>query len=259
MLCKLPLANGPRAGRRCAAVMFALAGVVWSCARTFLLAGGSCAPLVRAPPLVGLRGMRAVAAKAKEVYSSSLPLGAAGPKSGTKAPKQAVVPGSAKSEELVLGQELTGTVTGFKGEAGANLELGVGIPGWLHVSFIKNERVEKPSDVLAVGEEVRVRVVAVTDQSVKVAAVGRDLAIFQKRPLSDYEPGNEIQGRVVGCSGKAVFIDVGAMADGYLSADQIPDFDLSVELKSRFSVGQEVTVKVLEKTNSRLGLTLMGR
>lgn len=62
------------------------------------------------------------------------------------------------AENYAVGNIVTGKVVRFAA-FGAFVELEPGVDGLLHVSQISNERVEKPEDVLKVGQEVTVKVV----------------------------------------------------------------------------------------------------
>ena len=59
-------------------------------------------------------------------------------------------------KKLEVGAVIRGKVTGFK-PFGAFVDLG-GIEGMLHVSELGYARVEKPEDVLALGQEVDVAI-----------------------------------------------------------------------------------------------------
>ncbi|MEX2090529.1 MAG: polyribonucleotide nucleotidyltransferase [Candidatus Paceibacterota bacterium] len=84
--------------------------------------------------------------------------------------------GMAKAKELILevtyepkfGDEFDGTVVSIR-DFGAFVEIMPGRDGMVHVSEIKNERVEKVSDVLKVGQKVHVWVKGVDDVTGKVS------------------------------------------------------------------------------------------
>ena len=66
-------------------------------------------------------------------------------------------------EEPEVGKVYEGTVATIK-DFGAFVTILPGIDGMLHVSQISNKRVEKVSDVLKVGQKVRVKLVAIDDK-----------------------------------------------------------------------------------------------
>ena len=67
-------------------------------------------------------------------------------------------PWSVIEEKYQVGQVVTGKVVRFA-SFGAFVELEPGVDGLLHVSQISKERVEKPEDVLKVGQEITAKVV----------------------------------------------------------------------------------------------------
>ena len=64
---------------------------------------------------------------------------------------------------------------------GAFVELEPGVDALLHVSQISKERVEKPSDVLSIGQEVTVKVVDFNEEN-------RKISLSMKALESDAEP-----------------------------------------------------------------------
>ncbi len=68
--------------------------------------------------------------------------------------------GVEKPEDLKVGMLLPGTVTNVT-DFGAFVDIGVHRDGLVHVSQLADHRVAHPSDVVAVGDQVRVRVVEI--------------------------------------------------------------------------------------------------
>ncbi|CAE8610667.1 unnamed protein product [Polarella glacialis] len=148
--------------------------------------------------------------------------------------------GLRKMEDLCTGEELTGTVTKLK-TAGATLDLGAGMQGFLHVRNLGEGQVEKASDFMAVGDTLQVRVLRIRKGEVDVALA--DFAAFQKRLFSDFAIGEQLQGTVVGVSKVGVFLDVGAVNAAFLAPENVLDFSMSA-LPELFKKGQKLVVKV---------------
>src|SRR6516162_4771301 len=72
------------------------------------------------------------------------------------------------SERTPVGSRIKGKVTKVT-DFGAFVELEPGIEGLIHVSELKEERVENPRDVLQEGQEVEVKVIDINTQDRKVA------------------------------------------------------------------------------------------
>ena len=72
------------------------------------------------------------------------------------------------AEKYAVGNIVTGKVARMT-DFGAFIELEPGIDALLHVSQISRERVEKPSDVLSVGEEIKAKVVDFNGEAQKIS------------------------------------------------------------------------------------------
>lgn len=71
-------------------------------------------------------------------------------------------------ERFAVGTIITGTVARMT-EFGAFIELTKGVDALLHVSQISKEHVEKPSDVLSIGQEVEARIVDFNENDRKIS------------------------------------------------------------------------------------------
>ena len=72
------------------------------------------------------------------------------------------------STKYAVGNEVTGKVARMT-DFGAFVELEPGIDALLHVSQIAKEHIEKPSDVLSVGQEVTAKVVDFNEEGKKIS------------------------------------------------------------------------------------------
>ena len=72
------------------------------------------------------------------------------------------------STKYAVGNEVTGRVARMT-DFGAFVELEPGIDALLHVSQIAREHIEKPSDVLSVGQEVTAKVVDFNEEGKKIS------------------------------------------------------------------------------------------
>jgi len=70
-------------------------------------------------------------------------------------------------EDLQIGMELTGTVRNVV-DFGAFVDIGVKHDGLVHISKIANRYIRHPSEVLSVGDTVKVTVVSVDAQRGKI-------------------------------------------------------------------------------------------
>jgi small subunit ribosomal protein S1 len=122
---------------------------------------------------------------------------------------------------VVMGAELTGkvkTLTPF----GAFVDLG-GIDGLLHVSEMSRRRVTDPKDVVAIGQEVRVKVIKIENDGKRISLSMKDQ---EPDPWFDvaerYTPGTEFTGRIVRSTDFGYFVEVEPGVDGLVHVSQLP-------------------------------------
>lgn len=77
-------------------------------------------------------------------------------------------------ETLEIGQTLEGIVRNIR-DFGAFVDLGHGVDGLVHVSQLSWDRVEKPEDVLELGQKVKVVVRSIDEETGKISLSARDL------------------------------------------------------------------------------------
>ncbi|MBQ9437420.1 MAG: 30S ribosomal protein S1 [Lachnospiraceae bacterium] len=88
-------------------------------------------------------------------------------------------------QKFARGNVVTGKIARMT-DFGAFVELEPGVDALLHVSQISNERVEKPSDVLSVGQEVTAKIVDFNEADHKIS-----LSIKALQPHEDKEPKDD--------------------------------------------------------------------
>ncbi len=72
------------------------------------------------------------------------------------------------AEDYAVGKEITGKVARMT-DFGAFVELAPGVDALLHVSQISRAHVEKPSDVLSVGQEITAKIVDLNEAEKKIS------------------------------------------------------------------------------------------
>lgn len=102
-------------------------------------------------------------------------------------------PWKGAEEKYAIGTIVTGKVARMT-EFGAFIELESGIDALLHVSQISRDRVEKPSDVLKLGEEITAKVVDFSAESHKISLSVRALTAPQ---TADEESEDDSDAEVV--------------------------------------------------------------
>ncbi|MBL8157001.1 MAG: S1 RNA-binding domain-containing protein [Anaerolineae bacterium] len=157
--------------------------------------------------------------------------------------------------ELKEGDRVKGVVTGLR-DFGAFVNLG-GADGLIHVSELAWHRVDHPRDVLKVGDEIDVYVLALDRQSNRIA-------LSRKRLLSDpwedadkrYHEGQLIDGTVTNVVDFGAFIALDNGLEGLLHLSEMGDGSLK-EPYSYVKKGDRLSLRIshLEPEKRRVGFT----
>lgn len=157
-------------------------------------------------------------------------------------------------EELTVGDVVEGKVARMT-NFGAFIDLG-GVDGLVHVSEISYERVSQPSDVLSVGEDVKVKVLGLDPEkerislSIKATQPGPWDAAAQNAP-----EGTVLEGTVRRVVDFGAFVEVFPGVEGLVHVSQISH--QHVENPSDvLKAGDKVQVKVLDVNPERQRLSL---
>ena len=95
-----------------------------------------------------------------------------------------------EAEQYQIGTIVTGKVARMT-DFGAFIELEEGIDALLHVSQIAIEHVEKPSDVLKVGQEITAKIVDFNEETKKISLSVKALEIEKRNEAADVEDSEE--------------------------------------------------------------------
>lgn len=94
------------------------------------------------------------------------------------------------AKKYSVGSIVTGKVARMT-DFGAFIELGVGVDALLHVSQISKEHVQKPSDVLNIGDEVTAMVVDFNEEAKKISLSIKALLLAEEKNNADKEVETE--------------------------------------------------------------------
>ena len=145
--------------------------------------------------------------------------------------------------KLEVGSIVTGKVARLT-SFGAFIDLGV--DGLVHVTELSHERNVSPKSVVSVGDEVEVKVLAIDEEAGRVSL---SLKATTPGPWDGVEQklaaGDVIEGKVKRLTDFGAFVEVLPGIDGLVHISQISHKRVE-NPKDVLSVGQDVTVKVLE-------------
>jgi small subunit ribosomal protein S1 len=145
--------------------------------------------------------------------------------------------------KLAVGDVLEGKVARLT-NFGAFVDLG-GVDGLVHVSQISFDRVDKPSDVLKVGQEVKVKVLNLDEEKNRISL---SIKAALPEPWDDIEDkapeGAVLTGTVRRLTNFGAFVEVFPGVEGLVHISQISHEHIGTP-QEVLSEGQEVQVKVL--------------
>ena len=156
--------------------------------------------------------------------------------------------------ELSVGDVVEGKVARMT-NFGAFIDLG-GVDGLVHVSEISHERVSQPSDVLSVGEDVKVKVLGLDPEKERIS-----LSIKATQPgpweaaASEAPEGTVLEGTVKRVVDFGAFVEVFPGVEGLVHVSQISHKHIA-NPSDVLKAGDKVKVKVLEVNPDKQRLSL---
>jgi len=159
-------------------------------------------------------------------------------------------------DELQEGDVRAGRVTSLA-DFGAFVNID-GADGLVHLSEISWERIEHPNEVLRVGQEVKVRVIAV-DQDRK--RIGLSIRQLQKDPwtlkVADLSEGQLVEGTITHLTKFGAFARLGGDLEGLIHISELSEARIN-HPKEVVKEGDVVTLRVIkvDAERRRIGLSL---
>ena len=146
---------------------------------------------------------------------------------------------------LAEGQIIEGTVKNLT-DYGAFVDLG-GIDGLLHVTDIAWRRVNHPSEVLTIGQQVKVRIIKINHETHRISLGMKQL---QEDPWSNiearYQVGQKLKGRVTNIADYGAFVELEPGIEGLIHVSEMSWTKKNVHPGKIVSTSQEVEVMVLD-------------
>ncbi len=148
-------------------------------------------------------------------------------------------------QNLAEGQVVDGVVKNIT-DYGAFVDLG-GIDGLLHVTDIAWKRVNHPSDVLAVGQTVKVQIIRINPETQRISLGMKQL---DKDPwdivIERYTVGARVKGKVTNITDYGAFIELEDGIEGLVHVSEMSWTKKNVHPGKILSTSEEVEVQVLE-------------
>ena len=156
---------------------------------------------------------------------------------------------------LTEGQEVDGVVKNIT-EYGAFVDLG-GVDGLLHVTDMAWRRVNHPSEILTIGETIKVQVIKINKDTHRISLGMKQL---QEDPWDAVEAkfslGSVHQGRVTNITDYGAFVELEAGVEGLVHVSEMSWTKKNVHPGKIVSTSQEVEVMVLEIDSAKRRVSL---
>ncbi len=155
-----------------------------------------------------------------------------------------------------VGDRIDGTVSRIV-DFGAFVDLG-GVDGLIHISEMSWGRVKKVTDVLSVGDSVKVTVLDVNPEKGKISLSLKDLnADPWLTAAVKYAVGNVVTGKVVRMVPFGAFVELEEGVDGLVHISQIA-YKHVEKPEDELEIGQEIQAKVtdLDLENKKISLSI---
>lgn len=154
-------------------------------------------------------------------------------------------------KDLKPRMRLSGKITQV-GLSGAFVDIGLSQNGWVHISQLSKDPVNRVAEVVEPGDEVTVWIKKVDRRKERI-----NLTMIEppERVFSDLKPDMIIKGKVTRLARFGAFVDIGVGRDGLVHISELASG--YVENPSEIvSVGEEVEVKVLSVDRGRRQIEL---
>ncbi|WP_338934603.1 30S ribosomal protein S1 [Lactobacillus helveticus] len=160
------------------------------------------------------------------------------------------------ASQLVVGDVIEGKVSRLT-NFGAFIDVG-GVDGLVHISEISYKHVDKPSDVLKAGQDVKVKVIGIDNDRHRIS-----LSIKQTEPspfeqaTADLNKGDVFEGEVKSLTNFGAFVEVADDIQGLVHVSEISNKHVD-KPSDVLKVGQTVKVKVLniDPSDRRISLSI---
>lgn len=146
--------------------------------------------------------------------------------------------------DIEVGKEYTGKVKSIT-NFGVFVDLGA-VDGLIHISELSWKKINRPSDVVKVGQEIKVRILGFDKEKQKVSLGYRkaeDNPWFNVE--NRYSVGDTVEGKIVRLVPFGAFVELEEGVEGLVHISQISNVRLG-KPDEVLSVGQKVQMKVLE-------------
>src|SRR6187431_1358874 len=158
-------------------------------------------------------------------------------------------------DKLAEGQVIDGVVKNIT-DYGAFVDLG-GIDGLLHVTDMSYKRVNHPSEVIAIGDVVKVQIIRINADTQRISLGMKQLESDPWEGVAaKYPVGAKVSGTVTNITEYGAFVELEAGIEGLVHVSEMSWTKKNVHPGKIVSTSQEVDVKVLEVDEEKRRISL---
>ena len=158
-------------------------------------------------------------------------------------------------QNLAEGQIIEGVVKNIT-DYGAFVDLG-GIDGLLHVTDISYKRINHPSEVINIGDTVKVQIVRINKDTQRISLGMKQLESDPwDAAVAKYPVGTKLKGAVTNITEYGAFIELEAGIEGLVHVSEMSWTKKNVHPGKIVSTSQEVDVLVLEVDSDKRRISL---
>ena len=149
------------------------------------------------------------------------------------------------ADKYTEGKVVTGFIKNLT-DYGAFIDLG-GIDGLLHITDISWKRINHPSELLKIGDEIEVKVLKYDPEKNRVSLGMKQLQDDPWDKVKDtLELGNKYNGKVTNIAEYGVFVDLGDNIEGLIRTSELNWTNKNINPNKVVSIGEELEIKVIE-------------
>jgi len=160
-------------------------------------------------------------------------------------------------DKIEKGQKRLGKVKGIT-DFGAFIDLG-GIDGLLHITDMSWSRINHPSELVAVGDEIEVLILDFDREKSKVSLGLKQITANPWEGIeAKYPIESKIQGKIVNIMPYGVFIEIDKGIEGLLHSSEISWQKKMINPQEMFAIGDMIEVQIIsiDKDTKRISLSL---
>ncbi|WP_025270544.1 30S ribosomal protein S1 [Hippea sp. KM1] len=162
-------------------------------------------------------------------------------------------------EKIKEGAVLKGRIKNIT-DYGVFIDLG-GVDGLVHITDMSYSRVNHPSDIVSLDEEVEVKIIKIEESEGK-KKIYLGMKQLTKDPWEDIEEkfsvGDIVKGKIVNIVDYGLFVEIDKGIEGLVHKSEISYDKYPPKFEETYSIGDEVEVKItnIDKENRRMSLSI---